>query len=128
MMADSSSCRVLIVDDEQSVRWSLSVFLDDFGFDVTAVESAEEALTLVDCETFDVAIIDLRLPGMNGDQLILEIHKRSPSTHFMIHTGIKAYTLTDELKKIGMKEKHLFLKPLIDLEVIVNAIRELTTR
>jgi DNA-binding NtrC family response regulator len=124
-MADSRSNRILIVDDEQSVRWSLSVFLDDYGFDVTAVESAEEALTLVDSETFDVAIIDLRLPGMNGDQLIIEIHARSPDTHFMIHTGIKAYTLSDELKEIGMKDAHLFLKPLIDLDVIVDAIRAL---
>jgi DNA-binding NtrC family response regulator len=124
-MTASPSDRILIVDDEPSVRWSLSVFLDDFGFDTVEVESAEEALALLENEAFAVAVIDLRLPGMNGDELILKIHERFPRVKFLIHTGIKSYTLSDQLKQIGMRSEHLFLKPVLDLGVVVTAIRTL---
>jgi DNA-binding NtrC family response regulator len=119
------SVRVLVVDDEPSVRWSLAAFLDDFDFDVRSAESAEEALTSMNEEPCDVAIVDLRLPGMSGDTMILHAHELYPQMRFLIHSGTQAYHLPEELRRIGMRPEHVFLKPQVDLMLIVDAVLDL---
>jgi len=78
-MSHDRPIRVLVVDDEDSIRESLTRFLEDYSYDIMSVGSAEEALTLLDKETFQVGIIDLRLPKMSGEALILRIYKRWPN-------------------------------------------------
>lgn len=65
-----SEKRVLIVDDESSIRESLAEFLRDFGMNVDTAENAEDALELLRQKSFDVMIADLRLPGITGDAMI----------------------------------------------------------
>lgn len=123
-MPPSSSIKVLVVDDEPSIRRSLLEFLDDFNYHVTAADSGEEALKLIAIHHYDVGIIDLRLPGMNGDVLIKNAHQINPHMKFIIHTGSVGYQISQELIDAGMRPEHVFLKPLPDLNLIANAIRE----
>jgi DNA-binding NtrC family response regulator len=123
-MSSSSLIKVLVVDDEPSIRKSLQEFLDDFNFAVTSADSAEAALKLIAVHHFDVGIIDLRLPGMNGDVLIKNAHQMNPKMKFIIHTGSVGYQISQELLNAGMKPEHVFLKPLPDLNMITDAIRE----
>jgi len=120
-----SPIKVLVVDDEPSIRRSLREFLDDFNFAVTSSDSAEEALKLIANNDFHVGIIDLRLPGMNGDVLIKSAHQMKPHMKFLIHTGSVGYQITQELISAGMKPEHVFLKPLPDLNLIADAIQKL---
>jgi len=117
--------KVLVVDDEPGIRESLSDFLDEYEFDVFSAESAEQALKIVESENLDIAIIDLRLPGISGDTMILRSHSLKPEMKFFIHTGAVDYRLPDELKAIGMGSENLFLKPIPDLTVIVDAINKI---
>lgn len=117
--------RALVIDDESSIRESLTEFLEDFDFDVTPAESAEEALDLLSDKVFDVAVVDLRLPGMSGETMIVKAHEINPGMRFLIHTGSVDYRLSKTLTKIGMKPEHLFLKPLPDLTILVDRIQEL---
>lgn len=124
-MTDRSTIRVLVVDDEPSVRESLGEFLEDFEFEVSVAECAEEALDLIGKERYDVAIVDLRLPGMSGDALILKIHDKLPHMHFLIHTGSVAYSLSEDLEQIGVRSEYVFFKPLQDLALLVEGITKL---
>ncbi|MCP4689426.1 MAG: response regulator [Desulfobacterales bacterium] len=117
--------RVLIVDDEISIRHSLSEFLSDYDLDVTSVESAEEALKLLPGESFEVAIVDIRLPRMSGEAFILQAHEISPQIRFLIHTGSVDYRISNDLERIGVNAKHVHIKPLPDLDKIFEAIEEL---
>jgi len=117
--------KVLVVDDEPGIRESLSDFLDDYEFDVFSAESAEQALEIVEVEDLDIAIVDLRLPGISGDTMILKSHSMNPDMKFLIHTGSVDYRLPDELKAIGMGSENLFLKPIPDLTVIIDAINKI---
>jgi len=117
--------KVLVVDDEPGIRESLSDFLDDYEFDVFSAESAEQALKIVESENLDIAIVDLRLPGISGDTMILKSHGMRPDMKFLIHTGSVDYRLPDELKAIGMGSENLFLKPVPDLTVIIDAINKI---
>ncbi|MCP4702815.1 MAG: response regulator [Gammaproteobacteria bacterium] len=117
--------RILVVDDEASIRKSLVEFLADYNFEVSSAESAEEALTLLAKTQVDAAVIDLRLPGMSGEGLILHIHEKLPGMRFLIHTGSAGYRLSEELKGIGLAAEHVFFKPLPDLAQLVEGIKKL---
>jgi DNA-binding NtrC family response regulator len=117
--------RVLIIDDETSIRTSMSEFFEDFGFEVTAVGSAEAALATIVEQDYDVAVVDIRLPGIDGDALIIKAHDIAPSLRFIIHTGSVEYRLSSVLKTIGVHRDHIFIKPVNDLASLVTAIQAL---
>ena len=121
----SSQTRVLVVDDEPAIRNSLVEFLKDCQFDVSAADSAEGALDLIASMPFDVALVDIRLPKLDGDSLILQAHQLRPRMRFLIHTGSVEYQLSDELNSCGVTQEHVFTKPQMDLTVFKNAICKL---
>ena len=120
-----SPIRVLVVDDEPSIRNSLVEFLEDCQFTVSSAESAESALELIDHTPIDLAIVDIRLPKLDGDAFILQAHQRFPQMRFLIHTGSVEYKLPDELRAFGVTHKNVFPKPQMDLSVFEAAIRRL---
>ena len=70
------SLRVLVVDDEPFIVTGLQVFLEDEGMQVDSAGSGEEAVDIArNDSSFDVCIMDMRLPGMNGDTTIHTLQK-----------------------------------------------------
>ncbi len=124
-MTDNSDVRVIVVEDEPSIRNSLADFLEDYDFYVFAAKSAEQALEVMTEESFHVALVDIRLPGINGDVFILKAHEIIPSMRFIIYTGSVDYALSKALQKISIKPEHIFLKPQPDLTAILVLIIEL---
>ena len=125
-MSDYSTTHVLVIDDEPAICASLSAFLEDYGFQASTAESAEEALDLMKSNTYDICIVDLRLPGMSGEDLILQAKERYPTQKHIIYTGSISYNLSDKLKAQGMRPEHVFLKPIRVLSLLVKCIKELT--
>lgn len=121
----SSQTRVLIVDDEPAIRNSLVEFLEDCQFDLYAADSAEHALDLIARIPIDVAVVDIRLPKLDGDSLIMQAHLLRPNLRFLIHTGSVEYKLPEELRRLGVTPKHVFHKPQMDLSVFETAINQL---
>lgn len=127
-MNDYSNIRVLVVDDEPAIRHSMSAFLDDYGFITAACGSTEEARELMMESAFDVCVVDLRLPGLSGEDLILLANKRFPNQRYIIHTGSISYNLPDALRLIGMRPEHVFHKPVRVLPLLVKCIKELAEK
>ena len=125
-MSDYSTTHVLVIDDEPAICASLSAFLEDYGFQASTAESAEEALDLMKSNAYDICIVDLRLPGMSGEDLILQAKERYPDQKHIIYTGSISYNLSDKLKALGMRPEHVFLKPIRVLSLLVKCIKELT--
>ena len=117
--------RVLIVDDEPAIRKSLSAFLDDYDYNVSSAETAEEALSLLETRPHDVAIVDIRLPGMNGDTMIIEAQKNHPEMKFLVHTGSVHFSSSDAFPKIKIPIEQVFLKPQHDMTLFAKAINNL---
>lgn len=117
------SINILVVDDDDSVRDSLVCYLEDNGHQVRAAESAEEALELLAEDSCDVAIVDLRLPVMDGESLVHKIHVDFPDIRFLIHTGSTDFRLTADLVGIGMKEEQIIYKPQIDMEAFEKQLK-----
>lgn len=84
---DGPRIEVLLVDDDDSYREALAEELGRSGFRMDAVRDAESALLEIERRTFDVAIVDLNLPGRRGEDLIRELRDRSPSMEVIVLTG-----------------------------------------
>lgn len=120
-----SDIKTLVVDDEFVVRNNLAAYFEDEGFTVFSAASGEEALALMAEQDFDIGIIDMRLPGIDGNALILKAHDIQPRMKFLIHTGSTNYHLPKSLTAIGMAPKQVFQKPLADLSVLTRAMKQL---
>jgi len=121
-MADRADVKILIIDDEPFIRESLAGFLEDGDYCVSSADSAEQAMNLLQKDPYDIAIVDLRLPGMNGDAFIQEVDQLVPGIRFLIHTGSVDYRLSNELLAVGIKPEHVFYKPQHDLTHFVDTI------
>ena len=66
---------ILIVDDNPEIREIINVLLGGEGFEVSEAENGAQALTLIEQQDFDLIILDIMMPGMNGYQTCLEIRK-----------------------------------------------------
>jgi len=120
------TARVLVVDDEPGIVAGLRVFLEDEGMRVGSAGSGEEAVDIARNDPgFDVVVMDMRLPGMNGDTTIRALHDLCPDLKFIIHTGSAEYSIPDDLRTMGIDEKLLFAKPLLDMTPLAETITAL---
>ena len=117
--------KILIVDDEISIRDNLALFLEDYNFWVSTAGNAEDAIGMIRKEEFDLCVVDLRLPKMSGELFIQEAHRENAALQFLIHTGSVGYRLPDELLQIGMQPADIFLKPLSDMTTVADRILQL---
>ncbi len=92
--------KILVVDDEQLIRWTLEQHLVKEGYDVTTVESAEKGLELINEEAPDLVLLDNRLPDMSGLQLLEKINVQERglmvimiTAYGMVETAVKAMKL-----------------------------------
>jgi len=92
---------VLVVDDEKNMRASLKTVLEDDGYSVRAVESAEEALGLLDQGNFLMGITDARLGGMSGYDFLGKARARCPNLPLLMITAYATPKLAVEAIKAG---------------------------
>lgn len=79
--------RVLFVDDEQAIRDVMGIELPRMGHEVVLCEDGEQAIETLKTQTFDAAVIDLRMPGLSGWDVVEHLKKIAPETEFVISTG-----------------------------------------
>jgi two-component system, OmpR family, response regulator len=82
-----SKIRVLLVDDEEDLSLVLAERLEMKGFVSRGVVSADEALKLIDSDEFDVMIIDIKMPGISGLDLMHRVKQKRPATQVILFTG-----------------------------------------
>jgi len=79
--------RILIVDDDQMILESLKALLKHKGYEINTTSSAKEALTYLNQDVFDLAIVDIMMPEMTGFELLDSLDRGNLDTMFMIMTG-----------------------------------------
>lgn len=118
--------RVLVVDDEPFILTGLRVFLEDEGMQVVCAASGEEAVDVLRGDSgYDVCIMDMRLPGMNGDTTIRALHEICTTLKFIIHTGSSDYSIPDDLHAMGITGAQYFPKPQADMKPLADMVRAL---
>jgi DNA-binding NtrC family response regulator len=79
--------QILLVDDEEDIRDVLSVYLKSCGYEVFPAENGEEALKLFTKHKPPVVLSDIKMPGIDGIELLKKIKNESPDTEFIMITG-----------------------------------------
>ena len=110
---------VLIVDDEQVVCDILSVELSERGYLCTTVLSGDEALAKMAKEDFEVVLLDIRLPGMSGMEVLREIWLNHGNTATIMITAVNDVNTAVEAMKLGASE--YIVKP-FDLDRVADSI------
>lgn len=126
LQADSSPAanfqakRVLLVDDDHDVRLFLATTLEALGFNVTAAESAEDGLAVLDSIDPDILLVDFAMPGMNGAQMAEVVRARYPDLPIIFASG---YSQTAAIERAVGKSAVVLRKPfgVSDLEAVLNA-------
>ena len=93
--------KVMFVDDEEGVRVSWNRYLSAHGFDVTTVEDGAKAISRLRAEPVDVVVSDLRMPGVDGVQLLEWLHDRQPETRFILLTGYGNEAVERKVRELG---------------------------
>jgi DNA-binding NtrC family response regulator len=97
----TESVRVLIVDDEDAFRTGLRDRLKRKGFTVFDAASGEEAISIAQQNLLDVALVDIRMPGMDGIELLTKLKEAHPSIEVIILTGVASVETAIEAMKLG---------------------------
>jgi signal transduction histidine kinase/CheY-like chemotaxis protein len=98
-LSNRSGLRILVVEDEESIRRFLTKALTQLGHSPRTVADAQEGLTAFSEERFDLLITDLGLPGMSGEELARTIARKSPATPVILLTGWSSQ-LKDEAQSL----------------------------
>jgi len=102
-------CRILLVDDDQSIRLSLSYYFRNKVGTFTALETAEQALARLQTEVYDIIICDYRLPGMDGLAFFQELHRLDLPVLKVLITAYGDIELAITAIKTGVQD--FILKP-----------------
>ncbi len=109
-MSQVEQSRILVVDDEERLCRSLESLLTKAGYDVQTALDGKEALRLYADASFDLVISDIRLPGMDGIQLLQEIRKQTPDAMVILMTAYAS--LDTALAAINMGAYDYLMKPI----------------
>lgn len=94
--------RLLVVDDDLDTCANLADILSDLSYEVQTATDASTALRLLDELAYDVVLLDLKLPGMDGLQLYRELKRRSPSTVAILITGFADAETRQRADQVGV--------------------------
>ncbi len=118
-MSPATVPRVLVVDDEINLRKTLVDVLEDEGCAVTSAEDGQRAVELCRTTTFDVILMDVRMPGMNGVEAFRQIRREQRDVRVIMMSGYSV----DELERAAVQEGvDAFLAKPLDLDVVVRLV------
>jgi len=113
--------KVLLVDDEKDFLSVMSERMAARGMDVTAADSAEEALAQVESGGYDAIVLDLMMPGMDGIETLKAIKQRNPTLQVILLTGHATLEKGIEAMKLGAMD---FVEKPADLDQLTQKIKQ----
>jgi len=113
--------RILVVDDDESIRKSLAAVLKDEGYAVDTAGNGNEAITKSNISFYNLALIDIRLPDMEGIKLLTAMKETTPKMIKIIMTGYPS--LQNTIEAVNRDADAYILKP-FDVDKVLQTIRE----
>jgi len=127
MATEQISARLLVVDDEEELLWSVSTRLrkEQPRLSVATATNGHDALDMLDRDAFDVLVADLRMPAMSGMELVLAARAKRPRLPVVVMT---AYPSSDVLARINESGTIEFLEKPFDFNLFVGALERALER
>ena len=113
--------KVLLVDDEKEFIETLAERMENRGMDVSATTSAIEALKMAEKESYDAIILDLKMPEMDGIEVLAALKEKNPELQVILLTGHATVQKGIEAMKLGAMD---FLEKPFDIKVLSEKIKK----
>jgi DNA-binding NtrC family response regulator len=113
--------RILVVDDDESIRKVLATILEDNGYAVDTAKNGEEAIKKSRLKFYNVALIDIRLPDIEGIELLTKMRNTTPKMRKIIITGYPA--LQNAIDALNKGADAYIVKP-FDMDKVLQTIKE----
>ncbi len=113
--------RILVVDDDENIRIVFIMNLEDRGYEVDSAANGQEALDKVSRKFYNIALIDIKLPDMEGTDLLNAFTEKRPKMKKIIITGFP--TLENAMKAVNEGADGYILKP-VKIETLIETIEE----
>jgi len=118
----SEKSKILVVDDEDALRTVLSGELVSEGYDVRTAADGDDAISNLEKESFDLVLLDIKMPRMNGFEVLKFVKEKYPRTRVVMLTGFADLKNAIESKKLGAED--FVSKPydLVDLLTTIERV------
>ena len=113
--------RILVVDDDENIRIVFKMNLENRGYEVDSAANGQEALDKVSRRFYNIALIDIKLPDMEGTALLNILNEKLPKMKKIIVTGFP--TIENAMKAVNEGADGYILKP-VKMEVLIETIEE----
>lgn len=117
---------ILTIDDEENIRESFRLFLEDYDYNVLEASNGQEGLEIFAREQPDLVLCDLRMPEMDGLEVLEKIKQQSPDTPIIVISGTGV--IGDAVEAIHQGAWNYLLKPIQNMSVLIHAINQALER
>ena len=111
----------MLVDDDEWIRDSLSLFFEAEGCNLLTFETAEEGMEAVKQQAYDIVISDYKLPGMDGLEFLRRVKEKQPNAFEILITAYANYEILKEAKIMGVQD--IIPKPFTSEDVETSLAR-----
>lgn len=125
-MTQRKTLTILTIDDEENIRDSFRMFLEDYDYRILEARNGREGLEVFAQEAPDLVLCDLRMPEVDGLEVIEKIKKESPDTPIIVVSGTGI--IGDAIEAIRCGAWNYLLKPIQDMSVLLHAINQALER
>ncbi len=113
--------RILVVDDDETIRTTMKAILEDEGYIVDLAGTGKEAIQKTQNTNYNVALLDIRLPDMEGIELLKLMKDSVPKTRKIMVTGYPS--MQNAISALNKDADAYLLKP-VDIEKLLNTVKE----
>jgi two-component system response regulator PilR (NtrC family) len=113
--------RILVVDDDESIRTVLATILEEKGYAVDTAENGNEGIEKTQTNFYNLALIDIRLPDMQGTQVLAKMKDTAPKIRKIIITGFPS--LQNSVEALN-KGAHAYIMKPFDMDNVLKTVEE----
>jgi len=121
-MSEHAGKKILVIDDEVYIRDSVIGFLEDFGFEVIEAENGQVGVDRYENDRPDLILCDLRMPVMDGLEVLGHVRERDDNTPIIIVSG--AGNIADTVEALRLGAWDYIIKPVQDMNVLFHAVNK----
>ena len=114
--------KILTIDDEEIIRFTISGFLEEFGYNVLQASNGLDGIEIFEKENPDLVLLDLKMPNMDGIDVIKKIKEISEDTPIVVISGINS--LIEALEAINHGACDFLTKPISNLNILTHVIEK----
>ena len=115
------NARILIVDDDENIRKTMQTILEDEGYIVDLATTGNEAIEMTQKTAYNIALLDIRLPDMEGVELLKLMKDNVPRTRKIMVTGYPS--MQNAITALNKSADAYVVKP-VDIEKLLNMVKE----